>query len=211
MNTVSDPGTFIVVDGIDGGGKTTLVRELAVFLGTNFVFSFPTRETPAGKIIRQVFADPVLCRPETLLYLFVADALDAQTDIRAALDAGHLVLCDRHTCLSAFAYQQTDDRPPSVINQIIQPPQFIRPDQCYLVDIPAEVAEARINARNKTTGEARNLIYEKALEEKRQRFLRLATRSTGFIKVLDGQRSTDDLVKEVGQEILAIHKKKAKP
>lgn len=206
----SDPGTLIVFEGIDGSGKSTIAKAVAAkvaeTIGVVFDFAFPTKTTAPGKLIRQVFADPMLCRLETMLYLFVADALDAQGDVRAALRAGHVVVCDRYTPISAFVYNVNEHHSDTAVGEIVQLEQFVTPDLAFIVDVPTAVSEARIAARSGKTGEARNEIYEKSLEEKRQRYLRFG-KLPEFL-VLDGTLPVERNVAEAAERILAIHKTK---
>lgn len=211
MNTTSDPGTLVVLDGLDGSGKTTLVQALSVELGGDpvcSVMSFPSRANVVGQLIREVFADPKLVCEEAMLYLFVADALIQQHTMRKHLDAGKIVICDRHPVTSGMVYNVTPDRHERAVADILRSEQFIRPDVVFVVDVPAEVAEARISARKGV----RNPIYEKALEEKRARYLRLVSKSNGLVQKLDGTKSIEEQVPPLAALIrgIALHKTKSR-
>lgn len=172
--------------------------------------SFPSRSNEVGQLIREVFADPTLVCEEAMLYLFVADALVQQRRMRAYLDMGLIVICDRHPVTSGPVYNVTPDRDLLTVSEIIQIDQFIVPDAAYVIDVPVEVAEARISARNGKTGEARNLIYERLLEQKRARYLNLVGAADGLVQKLDGTRTTEDLVAELVPVIRDIAKRKLK-
>jgi len=210
----SDPGTLVILDGLDGSGKSTLVQALSVALGgsaTTRTFAFPSKDdNEVGRLIRRVFADPTLVCEEAMLYLFVADALVQQRRMRAYLDMGMIVLCDRHPVTSGPVYNVTRDRDLLTVGEITQIEQFIIPDAVFVVDVPVEVAEARIAARNGKTGEARNLIYERELEVKRARYLKLVGMGEGLVEKLDGTRTTEDLVAELVPVIREIAARKLK-
>jgi dTMP kinase len=103
-------GHFIVLEGIDGVGKTTQVALLAEWLAALGVPYLLVREpggTPVGEAIREL----VLGRPELdvsprseLLLLLAARAALVRDVVRPALDEGKTVVGDRFA-LSTLAYQ----------------------------------------------------------------------------------------------------------
>lgn len=102
-------GAFITLEGIDGCGKTTQARLLVEWLRDEGWAVRATREpggTEAGEQLRQV----VLARegritPEAELFLYLADrAMHVAEVVRPALEAGRVVVCERHTA-STLAYQ----------------------------------------------------------------------------------------------------------
>lgn len=103
-------GHFIVLEGIDGVGKTTQVSLLAEWLGALEVPHLMVREpggTPLGEAIREL----VLGRGEfdvsprsELLLLLAARAALVRDVLRPALDEGKTIVGDRFA-LSTLAYQ----------------------------------------------------------------------------------------------------------
>jgi dTMP kinase len=103
------PGALIVLEGVEGAGKTTQVRRLVDRLLAAGLPCLPVREpggTPAGDVIRQLLLDPqrhMDARAEALL--FMASRAQLVTDvIRPALERGTFVVADRFF-LSTYAYQ----------------------------------------------------------------------------------------------------------
>lgn len=101
-------GRFIVVEGIEGSGKTTQVGMLAKRLGGAGIPHLVTREpggTAVGEEIRRVLLESqqMPARTELLLMLAARAALVAER-IEPALGRGETVLADRFE-LSTFAYQ----------------------------------------------------------------------------------------------------------
>ena len=109
-------GAFIVLEGIDGCGKTTQLQALREWLPSSGLMApsarlVTTREpggTALGQALRQLLLHPpdaVRPEPITELLLYAADRAQHVAEvIRPALDAGHWVLCDRFTGSTA-AYQ----------------------------------------------------------------------------------------------------------
>lgn len=102
-------GFFVVVEGIDGVGKTTLAQALAERLRAEGLDVMEVREpggTPLAEAARSVVLDPALeASDESELFLILAARADLVSRvIRPALAAGKVVLGDRYE-LSTRAYQ----------------------------------------------------------------------------------------------------------
>lgn len=109
-------GRFLVLEGIDGCGKTTQLRALADWLPTSGLLPpgaelLVTREpggTALGQALRQLLLTPPAAAapsPTAELLLYAADrAQHVERRIGPALAAGHWVLSDRYTGSTA-AYQ----------------------------------------------------------------------------------------------------------
>jgi len=101
---------FITVEGIEGSGKSTLVRTLSAALGRagrDVLVTHEPGDTALGRSIRAILLqatdDPPTPMTELLLYL--ADRRQhVERVIRPALASGTLVLCDRFSD-STLAYQ----------------------------------------------------------------------------------------------------------
>jgi dTMP kinase len=108
------PGYFITFEGLDGSGKTTQLRRLAASLEATGHKVTTLRQpggTPLGDRIRGILLDsrseatlgPIAPLAELAL-MFADRAQSIAQIIQPALDAGHIVLCDRYTD-SSEAYQ----------------------------------------------------------------------------------------------------------
>ena len=180
---------FVTFEGIDGSGKTTVSRLVTESLRakghTVYLTSEPTK-TWLGDAVRHAYADDV--GPIAESFLFLADRAAHLTDIRAHLEKGELVLCDRYAD-STYAYQGARLegllKDPIRFLQRASESWVLRPDLTILLRIPAELARKRIEGRP-------NLIrFEDLafLKKVAANYDRLA-RSRRFV-VLDGARSAD--------------------
>lgn len=152
-------GKYIIFEGPDGSGKSSLCRMLGAALERARervrMMAFPSRESAIGALIRDTFEGKASVNPDAMMWLFVAEGKDMETHVRRHVAEGDWLLCDRHTSISGRVYQgevHGIDR----VDQVTQPAHFIVPDRIYLVDVPAQIALERRNAR----GEARNALYE---------------------------------------------------
>ena len=109
-------GKFIVLEGIDGSGKTTQLEALAAWLPTSGLMpagaELVTTRAPGGTALGQHLRELLLQPPDDAapcsvaeLLLYVADTAQLCSQvIEPALAAGNWVLCDRFTG-STVAYQ----------------------------------------------------------------------------------------------------------
>lgn len=140
---------FIVLEGIDGCGKSYSARELEKTLtedGNEILLTYePTGDTPIGVAIRNIMADGVEISARALAHLFVADRIGHVEDtIKPALSEGKTVLCERYT-YSTIAYQQAQgvDR-----NWLIHLNKgFPKPDLAFFIDIDPDTSMDKIRVK----------------------------------------------------------------
>lgn len=152
-------GRFIVIEGIDGAGTTTQVGRLVDRLRKKNVPARGTREPsdgPVGTLIRQVLAGRVVVPGgrapgwATMALLFAADRVDhVEAEIEPALANGGVVISDRYDA-SSLAYQSVTsggggDAAVKWIAEINL--QARRPDLTIVLDVSADIAGARREAR----------------------------------------------------------------
>jgi dTMP kinase len=148
------PGRFLVLEGIDGCGKSTQLERLRHWLPSSGLIPADcrlvvTREpggTPLGLALRQLLLHPPGeaapgNRAELLLY--AADrAQHVEQTIRPALAAGHWVLSDRFSGSTAAYQGYGRGLPLELIEQLEQVATGgLRPDLTLWLDLP--VAESR--------------------------------------------------------------------
>lgn len=142
-------GFFLVVEGPEGAGKSTLVRELErrlIDAGHRVQMVHEPGGTIFGMHLREVVLDPAHRIPpagELFVMLAARAALIAEV-IRPQLDQGFVVLSDRFD-LSTIAYQVAGRGLPlgSVAAANALATGGLVPDLTLVLDIPREVGEAR--------------------------------------------------------------------
>lgn len=103
MTTVKKTGTFIVIEGVDGVGKTTQCKLLANLLPNAYLVSCPDRTLHTGKLIDAYLKKKINLPPDVAQLLFAANRREQQATIRTKLDEDKTVICDRYI-YSAIAY-----------------------------------------------------------------------------------------------------------
>jgi len=193
-------GSYICLEGGDGGGKTTLARMICQRLaakGTNALrYWFPS-DNAVGSLIRQGLRGETKISQKAYLYLFAADGLQANAELEACMGMGHHVVCDRHPTLSGRVFQP-DHHELKVIENVYGAATVdgvLLPDYLFVIDIPAEVSLARMKSREKY----KDVVFEsdkiEKVEELRQRYLALAKRFGATI--LDGTNLPESLADQV--------------
>ncbi len=151
-----DRALFIVVEGIDGAGKSTLCHRIGRELqnkGRDVLLTFEPSDGFWGQKLRESFKAG-RNDPEEELTLFLKDREEHVSKVIApALAQGKTVICDRYY-LSTIAYQGARGLSTDYIlaaNQEIAP----APDLAFLLHLPVDEAIKRIRVGR---GDAPNLF-----------------------------------------------------
>ena len=138
-------GFFVAIDGPSGIGKSTLTGLLADRLTAHGCSVTATKEptaTPLGSLARFGTDD---YHGLTLACLVAADRYQhLEHEIRPALQAGRLVLCDRYLA-SSLVLQRLDGVSPEFVWQLNQ--HADRPDLCIILSGDASCARKRAEKR----------------------------------------------------------------
>lgn len=142
-------GSFLVLEGIDGSGKSTQLQRLAAALEAAGHAVLATREPSDGAIgrrIREMARSGETLPPERELEWFMEDRAEHVREvIQPALAAGRTVLCDRYY-LSTVAYQGARGLDWEAILAESEA-RFPRPDLAVILEIDAASGLARTRLR----------------------------------------------------------------
>jgi len=194
---------FLVLDGIDGCGKSTQARLLAEALtqarGVPALHLREPGSTKVGERIREI----LLSREHELdpgveLLLFAAARRQTLRElVQPALAAGRDVVCERFHA-STFAYQACAGGLPEddVLSVLLRWADEPRPDALILLDVDPTAA-ARRRAGPEDRIEAKGLEFQRRVAEGYRRFARL---QPGTI-VIDGSASPADVARSVREAV----------
>lgn len=194
---------FVVIEGIEGSGKSTLHKGLVERFGVEGRDVVVTREpggTATGDAIRSIFLDRTLTiEPLTEAFLVSAARVQHVAEvIRPALAQDRLVLCDRFTD-STLAYQGYGGglELASLQRLCDEATGGIQPDLVLLIDLPIDVARARLQERYVLDRvESRDAAFH---ERVRQGYLELS--KSARHRVLDGTLPRDRLLEDAWNSI----------
>ncbi len=193
-------GFFIALEGIDGCGKSTVLPLLAERLERSGHTVTVTHEPTDSKIGKEIY-DILHNRhrilpPLELQRLYVEDRKGHITAVlQPALDAGHIVLCDRYW-LSTLAYGMLAATLEELVamHREILGNDFLRPDITFLFDLPPETAIARL------AGMSRQLdSFEKPekLVEIRKNYLALLNPPVDTISLINALQEPSKIIDEL--------------
>jgi len=183
---------FVVFEGIDGSGKTTISKKLYKEFQKRGIECVLTRE-PFDENIRKCI-DSFLMRgadPLSVAFLFMADRIEHSRIIQEWLDTGKVVVSDRYED-STYAYQGAElegriEKPVEFLKRAIHP-HIIHPDRVYIIDIDPETGLKRSDKK----GSFKAFEKVELLEKVRKKYLELAQDERYMI--LDGRKSIDEIL-----------------
>jgi len=184
---------LITLEGIDGGGKTTVADALKEALPADrTVFTREPTESWYGDAVNRSIGDDG-ADPMAELFLYTADHADHLSRVVSpALEAGNVVISDRYSD-SRYAYQGATlagriESPMEYIKEIHEP--FTRPpDATLYFDLPPETGAERAGATNK---------FETAayLADVRENYDRLIEAEPDRFHRIDATQPQDEVVAE---------------
>ncbi|MCW4000316.1 MAG: dTMP kinase [Candidatus Bathyarchaeota archaeon] len=141
-------GVFLVIEGLDGSGKTTQATLLAEKLIEKYAV-WLTAEPSRGKIgtfIRDCcLYEQTRLPTEAEALLFAADRIEHMySEIKPALDAGKLVICDRYV-YSTLAYQGSAGLSLDWIKTTNA--RALQPDFSIFIDVPPQRVIERLQRK----------------------------------------------------------------
>jgi dTMP kinase len=141
-------GAFIVIEGLDGSGKTTQARLLVQKLQSshNAVYTTEPSRGKIGSFIREccLFEEKRLGSAAEAL-LFAADRIEhVQNEVVPALNKGLLVISDRYV-YSSLAYQGSTGLNLEWIEGLNK--HALKPDLAIFIDVAPETVMQRLNRK----------------------------------------------------------------
>lgn len=185
---MKERGAFIVIEGLDGSGKTTQAKLLAAKFRQSHhaVYTFEPSQGRIGTFIRNgcLYEDKRL-HAEVEALLFAADRVEhVENEIKPALAEGCLVISDRYV-YSSLAYQGSAGISQTWIETLNE--YALKPDFAVFIDVSPETVLKRLERRKsvmETLGTQRCVreIYLKFVEK-------------GELIAIDGDKPEADVFK----------------
>lgn len=189
-------GKYIVVEGIDGSGKTSVINRLIRDYNNRLIVSKmePRLDTKFGRLIRDTLRENS-AGPDELQMLFSLDRMGCADNIKYLLDTGHTVLSDR-SYISGLVY--SDSTFASDITEVlIKHDYVVIPDVVILLNVDPRTALSRINSDNERVVKE---VFEEFdnLTKVSERYLNfIRSLRVGTWSIIDANKSLEDVVNEV--------------
>jgi dTMP kinase len=186
-------GLLIVLEGIDGTGKSTQAKRLGewfVSQGREVVLSREPTSGPWGAKLRESAATGRLSPEDELQYFLNDRRQHVEELIAPSLAAGQVVILDRYY-FSTMAYQGARGFDPAEIrrrNEAFAPV----PDLLLVMDLDVDTSLERIGARGDVANE-----FEKRGNLERCREIFLSLRNEPFVRVIDSSGSLDEVTRSL--------------
>lgn len=200
---------YVVLDGPDGGGKSTHAALLVAHLqqgGREVLHLREPGSTPVGEALRALLLDPRTgdLQPLTEALLFTAARAElVERVIAPALRRGAVVVAERCFC-STFVYQGLaldDGLDFDWLWDITRRAHgSTLPDAVFVLDLPVDVAAARRAQRSADRFEARDAAFAARV---RHAYLELAQRMP-FVQVVDARVDLQAVQAELQRRVAVL-------
>jgi dTMP kinase len=154
---------LVVLEGLDGAGKSTQVKKLRTYLESLFgsleYIHFPRYDAPVygdliSRFLRGDFGSNDAVHPQLVALLFAEDRHGAAPDMKAILNSGGHILLDRYV-YSNIAYQcakiakpdQAEDLREWIFNTEYGNFDLPRPDLNIFLDVPIGFVESKLKSQ----------------------------------------------------------------
>lgn len=196
---------FITVEGLEGSGKSSVIRFLESFLKkqkkTVKVFREPG-STKIGEEIRRILLDKknkkLSSHTELLLYLAARTQL-IEEKLRGALLKYDFVICDRFFD-STLVYQGFALKLGGIVEKAVE--MFclgVKPDLTLFLDVDVKIGLNRLKTKDRI--ESRPIMFHNRL---RQGYLRLARKYPRRIKIINANRELSEVFSSVEKNIIRL-------
>ncbi len=198
----SKRGRFIVIEGIDGSGKSTHIPLLAKRLMADGRRVYTTAEPTVsltGGLLRDALSGITKKTTCEIASMFLLDRIfhnvNPVNGIEKFLSEGVDVICDRYY-YSSLAYQGSETDFDWVLDMNLNCPEIRKPDLCIFLDLETDKCIERIS-KNRMVKE----IYEEKdrLDKYRKRYFDIfeMLKFTDNIAVLDTDRSIESIADDI--------------
>ena len=198
-------GVFVTFEGPEGAGKTTQIDLLDAALRARGVAVTRTREPggdPVGERVRELLLHQGMSAPAELLLFAAARAQNVHRVVRPALDAGHVVLCDRYTD-STLAYQGYGRGLPTDLLDRVNAfaTDGLRPDRTLLFDLPSAEGLARQKAEDQNRLDREDSAFH---ERVRHGYREIAREDPERFVVIDASAPVAEVAARVQAVVFAL-------
>ena len=192
-------GKFIVIEGLDGSGKSSQVDLVVDLLKKNnkevVVTKEPTTESESGRKIKQALRKEIIIEPLELQKLYVQDRKEhLENKVIPTLRDGKFVVSSRYA-FSTFAYGYSDGLDVDLLVKLNE--RFLLPDLTIVVDVDPGSCIERIEGR----GTPKELFEKKEKLEKVNEIYKKTPLMFENVVMINGERPIPEVFEDIKKEI----------
>jgi dTMP kinase len=196
------PGKFIVMEGLDGSGKSAQVDLMIDYLKKSgekvVVTKEPTMDSDAGRKIKQALRKEIAIEPLELQKLYVQDRKEhLENKVIPALKLGKFVVSSRYA-FSTFAYGYADGLDVDLLVKMND--NFLLPDLTIIINVSPESCVRRIENR----GEPKELFEKLEKLTKVNEIYKKTPQMFENVVIINGENSIDKVFTDIKEKIKNI-------
>ncbi|MBC7001980.1 dTMP kinase [Photobacterium sp. BZF1] len=200
-------GKFIVIEGLEGAGKSTAIQQVMQVLAEQGIGEITSTREPGGTplaeqmraLVKEGHPDEPLTDMAELLLLYAARSQLVENVIKPALNQGHWVVGDRHD-MSSQAYQGGGRGFDRVVMERLRDTVLgdFRPDFTIYMDIDPVLGLERARGRGELDRiEKMNIDF---FHRARARFLELSEADPSVV-IIDASQTLDAVTADIRQAV----------
>ena len=203
-------GYFIVVEGVDGVGKTTAIKSVIEILKSKGIDAVATSESaPVVEGLDNTFASTLVNLIKLESTRELADPLAQSLMINAArrshfqnvlvplLEAGKVVVMDRFYLSTFYNYQKDCKKNGEIYALALS---NLKPDYTVVLSTTSRIASERLAARSETVTDYTDSVAMNNFAEIQEKLVSYVSINPGA--VVDASTSADDVADELAETLL---------
>ncbi|EJN3357164.1 dTMP kinase [Vibrio alginolyticus] len=183
---------FIVIEGLDGSGKSTVSKHLAEKLNAKLL----TTPGAGFKEVRKQLDTVFEHNPKARQLFYMATVLNVASEAQRFIDSGHNVVVDRYWLSTQVYHHWMSNGQCYTLDEVES--ELLAPDLTVYLDLPVDERIARINNRNYCTREDKQTLTEQANDGLRSLYIGTCDgKPVGKWLMVDASQSVNSIVDNI--------------
>ncbi|MDC5726931.1 dTMP kinase [Vibrio europaeus] len=183
---------FIVIEGLDGSGKSTVSKHLAEKLNAKLL----TTPGAGFKEVRKQLDTVFEHNPKARQLFYMATVLNVASEAQRFIDSGQNVVVDRYWLSTQVYHHWMSNGQCYTLDEVES--ELLAPDLTVYLDLSVDERIARINNRNYCTREDKQTLTEQANDELRSLYIGTCDgKPVGKWLMVDASQSVNSIVDNI--------------
>ncbi|EGQ8984618.1 dTMP kinase [Vibrio alginolyticus] len=183
---------FIVIEGLDGSGKSTVSKHLAEKLNAKLL----TTPGAGFKEVRKQLDTVFEHNPKARQLFYMATVLNVASEAQRFIDSGQNVVVDRYWLSTQVYHHWMSNGQCYTLDEVES--ELLAPDLTVYLDLPVDERIARINNRNYCTREDKQTLTEQANDGLRSLYIGTCDgKPVGKWLMVDASQSVNSIVDNI--------------